>query len=276
MTAIVVRPTSSPHPSSVAGQLTSGAASEHVRQLAEQTAQRLLEASVAGPERRRELLDEVVTSHLWLADRLAHRYQYRGEDEQDLLQVARAGLVEASRRYDPDRGAFVSFAVPTILGVVKRHFRDQGWGIRPPRRTQEIAFQIRRGWPALVQSLGAIPTEADLAADLDASVADIREAQYASQGYSCTLLDATTEPGFDHGQVRAEGDQVEARIMLSRVWDQLDSTEQDLLRLRFYSELSQHEIATLLGTSQMQVSRCLTRLLNKLRTLIGGDDAIAS
>jgi RNA polymerase sigma-B factor len=217
-------------------------------------------------------LDEVVTTHLWLAETLARRFRYRGEDDQDLLQVARAGLVEASRRFEPERGAFLPFAVATVLGVLKRHFRDQGWNIRPPRRTQELAYEIRRGWPALVQSIQALPTEADLAADLGASVEDVREARYASQGYHCTFLDPSTEADGAAGQVRVEADQLEARLMLAGVWSDLTAAERDLIRLRFYEELSQVQIAAVLGTSQMHVSRSLTRLLTKLRVLIGDED----
>jgi RNA polymerase sigma-B factor len=247
------------------------------RRLAEETQQRFAEAARASEDRRHQLLDEVVTTHLWLAEPLARRFYHRGEDDQDLLQVARAGLVEASRRFDPERGAFLSFAVPTVSGILKRHFRDQGWKVRPPRRTQELAYEIRRGWPALVQNLGAMPTEADLAADLGASVAEVREARYASEGYYCSLLDLNTDRDGD-GQPGSDADQLEARLLLARVWNELDAAERGLLRLRFYEELSQVQIAAVMGTSQMQVSRSLSRLLTKLRLLIGegGGSSLAS
>ena len=118
---------------------------DRAHQLAADTQERFLEAASADDERRHQLLDEVVTTHLWLADTLARRYYRRGEDDQDLLQIARAGLVEATQRFDPERGSFYSFAVPTVLGVLKRHFRDRSWDMRPPRRTQELANEIRRG-----------------------------------------------------------------------------------------------------------------------------------
>jgi RNA polymerase sigma-B factor len=185
--------------------------------------------------------------------------------------------VEAAQRFDPERGSFYSFAVPTVLGVLKRHFRDRSWDMRPPRRTQELANEIRRGWPYLVQDLGAIPSESDLASHLGASLAEVREARYASQGYSGTALDPSTEPDRETARSRVEGE-IEARLLLARVWSELDPQDQHLIRLRFYDELSQVEIAKILGTSQMQISRYLARLLQKLRTLIGeeGNESIAS
>ena len=115
----------------------------HVRDpRAEHTIELLRRAGAADGEEQQRLLDEVVTSHLWLAETLARRFQYRGEDLDDLQQVARIGLVEACRRFDPERGSFIAFAIPTITGVLKRHFRDHGWLIRPPRRTQELASGI--------------------------------------------------------------------------------------------------------------------------------------
>jgi RNA polymerase sigma-B factor len=249
-----------------------GQRSERAHRLAEETERRFREAAVADPERRRQLLDEIVTDHLWLAEALARRFYQRGEDEQDLLQVARAGLVEATQRFDPDRGGFLSFVVPTVLGVLKRHFRDQSWYVRPPRRTQELAFEIRRSWPALVQNLAAMPTDADLAADLGASLADIREARYASQGYHSTLLDSSTDPHGHLVPTRAEAE-IEARLLLASIWSELDVRERELIRLRFYEELSQVQIAEILGTSQMQVSRYLNRLLERLRSMLGEEDS---
>ena len=106
--------------------------------LADRTRELLIEAETAGPIRRQQILDEVVTSHLWLAEKLARRFRHRGEDEDDLIQVAYTGFVEACLRFDPRQGSFVGFAEPTISGVLKRHFRDHGWTVRPPRPTQEL------------------------------------------------------------------------------------------------------------------------------------------
>src|SRR5829696_3640414 len=121
--------------------------------LAERTQNLLLEAETAELARRQQIIDEVVCSHLWLAETLARRFLHRGEDEEDLVQVARTGLVEAAQRFAPEQGAFIAFAVPTITGVLKRHFRDHGWMVRPPRRTQELASGIWQQWPALVQAV---------------------------------------------------------------------------------------------------------------------------
>lgn len=264
-------PSSKPHSSA------SRQRSERAHELAEGTERRFREAAAAEDDERHQLLDEIVTDHLWLAEHLARRFYHRGEDEQDLLQISRAGLVEATQRFDPDRGTFLSYAVVTVLGVLKRHFRDQSWYVRPPRRTQELAIEIRRSWPALVQNLAAIPTEAELASDLGASLAEIREARYASEGYHCASLDPGTDGYRDLLSTRAEAE-VEARLLLASIWSELDLGERDLIRLRFYEELSQTQIAQLLGTSQMQVSRCLNRLLAKMRRLVGEEsrDSFAS
>ena len=126
-------------------------------ELAERTHDLLIAAQTAGPVERQRILDEVGAAYLWLAETLAHRFMHRGEDNEDLIQVACTGLVEACRRFDPDQGSFVGFAVPTITGVLKRHFRDHGWVVRPPRPTQELASIIWRQWPTLVQQMGALP-----------------------------------------------------------------------------------------------------------------------
>src|SRR5215211_4738865 len=147
--------------------------------LAERTHELLLEAETAGAARRQKILDEVVIAHLWLAETLARRFMHRGEDHEDLLQVACTGLVEACRRFDPHQGSFVGFAVPTITGVLKRHFRDHGWFVRPPRPTQELASIIWRQWPNLVQQMGAV-----------------QQAHFASQGYSTSSIDAAMSRGI--------------------------------------------------------------------------------
>lgn len=247
---------------------------ENHSELAERTRLNLEIAQTATPERRAELFDEAVESHLWLADSLARRYQHRGEELEDLTQVARSGLVEAVRRYDPEAGSFNGFAVPTINGVLKRHFRDHGWLVRPPRPTQEVAAQLRQQWPDLVQTLGHPPTEADLASHLGQSVAAIREATQASQSYRATSLDAITAAGVTSVADHADGDldRAEARVIVLRAWPHLDPAEQRLLWLRFYEDRSQSDIATRIGTSQMQVSRLLARTLRRLRTLVTGSD----
>ena len=158
-------------------------------ELAERTRALLLEAETAGPLRRQHLLDEVITSHLWLAEKLARQFRHRGVDDDDLVQVARTGLVEACLRFDPHQGSFVGFAEPTINGVLKRHFRDHGWTVRPPRPTQELAASIWRRWPSLVQEMGSLPCTQDLADELGAPVDAVQQARMASEGYSALSIE---------------------------------------------------------------------------------------
>ena len=246
------------------------------QELARLTEERLRAARDADPARRAELLEEVVTSHLWLAETLSRRFRFRGEDEDDLLQVARTGLVEASKRFDPDQGPFLAFAVPTITGVLKRYFRDHGWLVRPPRRTQELASGIWQQWPELVQQLSAIPSERQVAESLGETMTAVRQARYASQGYTPSSLDAAMLHGAGIGVGEEETQRCEARVLVSRAWAQLSDAERELLRLRFYESQSQSEIAAALGTSQMQVSRLLARLLAKLRGMIGALEEVSS
>lgn len=239
------------------------------QELAARTLEQFRSLADADPETRHVVLDEIVTAHLWLADSVARRFRDRGEDADDLRQIARAGLVEACTRFDPDQGPFAAFAFPTVTGLVKRHFRDHGWSIRPPRPTQELSAEMWRRWPEVAQSVGAEPSERQLAATLGATVDDVRRARRASQAYSCSSLDALPH---DCGDDDPDGERCEARMLVGSVWAELSETEQELLRMRFYEERSQSDIASVLGTNQMQVSRLLSRVMTKLRGLIGSLD----
>ncbi|MFL6047817.1 MAG: sigma-70 family RNA polymerase sigma factor [Propionibacteriaceae bacterium] len=247
-------------------------------ELAKHTRELLIEAETAGPARRQQILDEVVTSHLWLAEKLARQFLHRGEDEEDLIQVAYTGLVEACIRFDPYQGSFVGFAEPTIAGVLKRHFRDHGWTVRPPRPTQELAAIIWRRWPTLVQEMGALPCASDLAAELGAPVTAVQQARMASEGYSALSIEAAMSRGayFSSNETDDDKDRAEARLIIDRAVERLDESERRLIWLRFFEQRSQSEIATELGISQMQVSRLLTRLLLKLRSIIGTADNLAA
>ena len=244
---------------------------EQTGEMAMQLLQRARDA--AGAEKVR-LQNEVVTSHVWLADSLARRFHHRGEEAEDLQQVARFGLVQAVQRYDPDQGPFLAFAIPTISGCLKRHFRDHGWLVRPPRRTQELAAQLRQQWPDLTQRLRADPSDQDLADYLGQSINVVREASGANQCYRPSSLAAV------HGSAAAEpasADEFgmcETRVVISRAWRQLTSDERTLLTLRFYEDRSQSAIAAKLGISQMQVSRLLARTLLRLRSIIGNLDTV--
>jgi RNA polymerase sigma-B factor len=247
-------------------------------ELAERTRALLIEAQTAGPVRRQQILDEVVTSHLWLAEKLARQFLHRGEDEQDLVQVAYTGLVEACLRFDPHQGSFVGFADPTITGVLKRHFRDHGWTVRPPRPTQELASVIWRRWPTLVQEMGTLPCAKDLAQELGAPVTAVQQARLASEGYTASSIDAAMSRGvcFCSTEADEDIDRTEARLIVDRAVEQLDESERRLIWLRYFEQRSQSDIAHELGISQMQVSRLLSRLLVKLRGIIGTPRELAA
>jgi RNA polymerase sigma-B factor len=248
------------------------------QELTERTRALLIEAQTAGPVRRQQILDEVVTSHLWLAEKLARQFLYRGEDEEDLVQVAYTGLVEACLRFDPHQGSFVGFAEPTITGVLKRHFRDHGWTVRPPRPTQELASVIWRRWPTLVQEMGTLPCAKDLAQELGAPVSAVQQARLASEGYTASSIDAAMSRGVCFCSTEADDDidRTEARLIVDRAVEQLDESERRLIWLRYFEQRSQSDIAHELGISQMQVSRLLSRLLLKLRSIIGAPRELAA
>ncbi len=257
-------------------QLVSAIPHTSREELTERTHDLLIKAETAGPAKRQRILDEVVTSHLWLAETLARRFMHRGEDPEDLLQVARTGLVEACQRFDPHQGSFIGFAVPTITGMLKRHFRDHGWVVRPPRPTQELASIIWRQWPTLVQQMGALPRARDLAEKLGAPVGAVQQARFASQGYSASSIDAAMSRGicFCSNETDEDIDRTEARLIIDEALAQLNDDERRLIQLRFFEQRSQSEIAEELGTSQMQVSRLLSKLLVKMRTIIGGQERL--
>lgn len=217
--------------------------------------------------------DELVLQHLWLSDTIARRFRGRGEDDDDLQQVARCALLEAANRYEPDKGSFPPFAGPTINGVLKRHFRDHGWVVRPPRQTQQLAVRITQQWSDIAQAHGTVPTDQELADSLDESVSNIREARRASQGYRTVPLDGPTSPAANAGVDDPGFEHCEARLLVRQTWALLSDDERELLRMRFWEQRSQSDIAARIGTSQMQVSRLLTRLLGRLRRQLAEDSA---
>lgn len=243
--------------------------------LAELTHELLVRAASAPEPEKSELRGQAVTNYLWLADRIARRYQGRGEEDDDLQQVARSGLVEAANRYEPRGTSFPAFAVPTITGVVKRHFRDHGWLVRPPRRTQEAASQIGREWPELAQQLGCQPDDEAVARRVGHSIETVRAARLASRGYSATSLDAAMSAGMYvvAEDAQADRDRAEIRIVIAGVWRKISADERRLLTMRFVEERSQSDIAAEIGTSQMQVSRLLSRTLRRMRIMIEGAGA---
>lgn len=211
-------------------------------------------------------------SHLWLADAVARRFQGRGQDLDDLRQVARCGLLEAARRYDPTYGAFAPFATSTMTGMIKRYFRDHAWTVRPPRRTQQVALEITHHWSDAAQECQRQPTDTSLAAAMGESVAAVREARRAAQGFRAVSIEANNLPASSTAAVDAGYDRCEAQIFVAQAWRLLDPSERELLHLRFWQNCSQTSIAEQIGVSQMQVSRLLTRTLLKIRHLLNVDD----
>jgi RNA polymerase sigma-B factor len=230
-------------------------------------------------QRRHALLDDVVVLNMGVADALARRYRARGIALDDLEQVAYLALVKAARGYDDAAGHdFLSYAVPTIRGELKRHFRDQGWTIRPTRRIQELQARINSAESDLCFSLGRSPRPSEIAAHLGESIEDVREALSTDGCFSPTSLDqpASTETDTTIGDLigneDAERNAVEARVILAPVVRRLGERDRRILMLRFMRGWTQQEIATDIGVTQMQVSRLLSRILGELRTELEGRD----
>jgi len=226
---------------------------------------------VDHPSRAR-LRDEVIEAWLPLARHLAARYHGRGEPADDLLQTATLGLIKAVDRWDPERGVeFSGFAIPTILGEVKRHFRDRTWSVRVPRRTQELRMAITDANNVLVHTLGRSPTVTDVAAHLELTEEAVLEGLEGARAYNATSLstpiraDGNTELGDTLGGEDHEFELAETRVALGPALAMLDEREQKILTLRFYGNLTQSQIADQVGISQMHVSRLLTKALAKLR-----------
>ncbi len=222
--------------------------------------------------------DELIEAHLGLAEYLARRFSNRGEPLDDLTQVASVGLLKAVDRFDPTRGVeFSTYATHTIVGELKRHFRDKGWAVRAPRRMQELYLRLGRIVSTLSQELGRSPTIPELAADAQVSEEEVLEALEAGQAYRFASLDAPS-PGEDEGDTMSSqlGEEdagmidAEHRVALSPLLAQLPKREQVILHLRFFEGLTQSGIAERLGISQMHVSRLLARSLAQLRSAAEG------
>ncbi len=219
------------------------------------------------------LRDELIGAHIGLAEYLARRFANRGEPLDDLVQVASLGLLKAVGRFDPERGVeFSTYATHTIVGELKRHFRDRGWAIRAPRRMQELYLRLGKVVGSLGQELGRSPTIAELATEVQVSEEEVLEALEAGQAYRFASLDAPA-PGDAEGEslgnrIGSEDvnlDTAERRATLSPMLSLLPEREQLILHLRFFEGLTQSEIAGRLGISQMHVSRLLARSVAQLR-----------
>ena len=227
-------------------------------------------ASTADEIERQMLEDEVVRRHLGLAHHLAGRYAGRGADRDDLAQVACFALVKAIRGFDHDRGEFVPFATVTILGEIKKYFRDYCWGVRPPRRIQQLQADISSATERCLQSDSHQPDVETIAAEIGASVEDVREAMAARSCFSPTSLDQPIrESGRPLGETisfeSSEFEFIEDWVTVGPLCRELDDDERTLLRLRFVEDKTQQEIAEIVGVSQMQISRRLAKLLARLR-----------
>ena len=244
--------------------------------------------SAVGPAEQRELFarwqqdrdqtarDELVDRFLPLARNLARRYTGAHEPFEDLLQVASYGLLKALDRFDSDRGnAFSSFAVPTIVGELKRYFRDQGWSAHVPRGAQELALKVQRAHEKLTTNTGRSPTVAELAQYLELSIEDVLDGLEAAAARHSTSLDAPHDDGDDDsgtlvdtiGGNDAGFQLIEDLTSLATAIQTLPQRERQVLQLRFYEDRTQNEIANQIGVSQMQISRILRRTITTLNEL---------
>lgn len=223
---------------------------------------------------RRALREHIIELCLPLAEHIARRYLNRGEAYDDLLQTARMGLVLAVDRFDPGRGApFLGFAVPTIMGEVRKHFRDHTWAARVPRRYKELRHRIVKAGDPLTQRLGRAPNARELAAELDVDIIDITQALVAANVYQCDSLDAARTERDDVPSTAAAAlgvdepcyELLEQAAAVRPLIADLPQRDRDILVLRFFESKTQSEIAEHFGVSQMHVSRLLTRILDTLR-----------
>ncbi|WP_308014648.1 SigB/SigF/SigG family RNA polymerase sigma factor [Nocardia coffeae] len=227
------------------------------------------------PERawlRREIIDRCLP----LAEHIAHRYTGRGETFEDLYQIASLGLILAVDRFDPGKAtSFLSFAVPTIMGEVRRHFRDRTWIVHVPRPAKELQADIGPATERLAQRLHRMPNASELAAELDVDRLEITRALIVANAYNAeTIDDSSEDPDRDTGSYRIAGELgsedsgyqlTEDALTIAPLLCDLPAREREVLRLRFFENQTQTQIGGQLGVSQMQVCRILTRALAALR-----------
>jgi RNA polymerase sigma-B factor len=242
-------------------------------------------ATTTDPEIRRQLLDELVTLNLPVADSLAQRYSARGLPIEDLVQEARLALVRVVESFRPEYGHdFLSYAVPSILGALRKQFRDSGWTVRPPRRIQEAQQAINQSRSDLLQQLGREPRVSELAEALNLDQETVVEALSADGCYTPASLDRPVGGGSE-GDARTLGSVLgaddpdfascEARVVLKPLLARLEDRDRTVLRLRFVDGLTQREVGEEIGVTQMQVSRILSRIFSTLRNEVGEVPEIA-
>ncbi|MGH3494496.1 MAG: SigB/SigF/SigG family RNA polymerase sigma factor [Sciscionella sp.] len=222
--------------------------------------------------RHAELREHLITEHLPVARNIANRFRNRNESLEDLTQVASVGLVKAIDRFDPSHGSdFMSFAVPTMLGEVRRHFREAAWAMRVPRPLKERHAQIGSTSVALSQELGRAPTPSEIAARLEISTAAVIEGLQVANAQHSSSLDEMLQADGDTSLGQTLGDEdlaligVEDRETLRPLLDELGANERQVLIMRFFKSYTQTQIAERIGVSQMQVSRMLAKTLKRLR-----------
>lgn len=212
--------------------------------------------------------EKMFHDHLSLANGLAHRFRGRGESVDDLRQVASIGLMKAAERFGPDRGVpFRAYALATMVGEIKRHFRDGSWTVKVPRRVQELSIEIRSVLDVLAQELGRMPTAGEVASYIGETTEVVIEALAATSAYQPESLDGDWE-AFDSGNgpvVEPLGELVDSLISIEPGLASLSVQQREVVVLRFFHDLSQRQIAERIGVSQMQVSRLLNRAVQALR-----------
>jgi len=273
-----VGPTSAQQASSdqLAPQTPSTNARSHRRA---ETARLFDEAVQCDGERRDGLLEEIIRLNMVIASELARRYHGRGIAADDLDQVANLGLVKAVQGFDPTQGNdFLSFAVPTIRGEIRRYFRDYGWAIRPPRSVQELQARISTAEGELFQALGRSPRPSEIAEHLGVElelVVDSLSANgcFAPMSLDAPVADGETAPTDRLGDLDPSFATAEARVVLGRILSDLSARDRQILEMRFFGGCTQAEIGAEIGVTQMQVSRLLTRLLDRLRRRLESEAA---
>jgi RNA polymerase sigma-B factor len=218
--------------------------------------------------------DQLVERFLPLARQLARRYQRAGEPLDDLLQVASLGLIKAIDRFDPDREiAFSSYAVPTILGEIKRYFRDRTWAVRVPRDLQELTLKVDRAVGELSEELRRQPSVGEIATAVGAEQEDVLEALQAGGAYRAVSFDAPRTGGDEDVATLGDSvgidehgfDRAEERATLEQLMSTVTPREREVLRMRFEHDMTQAEIGAVIGVSQMQVSRVIRQAISRLR-----------
>ena len=231
-----------------------------------------------------EAREQLVMSHLNLVRFLANKFKNRGESLDDLVQVGYLGLLKAIDRFDPDRGLeFTTYATPTILGEIKRHFRDKGWSVRVPRRLQELSAKVNQATDTLTTQFQRSPTIQEIADYLDASVDEVLEAMESSSAYSSVPLEGTGSSENDdapsvidrYGSEDNELAFTDDRLVIEEALKGFSPREREVIELRFLKGMTQIEIAEQLGISQVQVSRLLRRTLKKIQDKIDPDGVMA-